>query len=127
MSKPLISFTGKSYVALLKTNKWGLLEIRDNGMVECEWKSACNFTRMDPTQVNPALPAGHPFSNVKREYWSSTAYEAFSNSAWTVPMADGNVFSSVWKDLFALSASRKQWGRKQCRKQWGRENNGVAS
>lgn len=40
---PLNSFMGRSYVAIQKNDKWGLLEINDNGTPECEWKMVCDF------------------------------------------------------------------------------------
>ncbi len=42
---------------------------------------------VDPTQSYPALPSGHPFSNVQStNYWSSTTYEGFTYGAWGVYM-----------------------------------------
>jgi hypothetical protein len=47
---------------------------------------------VDPTQSNPPLPSGHPFSNVQAYwYWSSSTYSGDSSSAWSVSMTDGNV------------------------------------
>ena len=38
---------------------------------------------VDPTQSFPALPAGHPFSNVQSDfYWSATTYGADPANAW---------------------------------------------
>jgi len=40
---------------------------------------------IDVGQVNPALPPGHPFSNVLlTEYWSSSTFAASPDSAWVV-------------------------------------------
>jgi len=47
---------------------------------------------VDPSQSNPALPAGHPFINVQGTfYWSSTTYESSSSRAWFVSMNVGFV------------------------------------
>ncbi len=43
----------------------------------------------------PALPTGHPFSNVQSNYyWSSTTHAEDTNHAWHVNMSSGNVFNS---------------------------------
>ncbi len=34
----LNSFSGLSYIATKQNNRWGLIQIRDNGKVEGEWK-----------------------------------------------------------------------------------------
>ncbi len=34
----LNSFSGLSYIATKQSDRWGLIQIRDNGKVECEWK-----------------------------------------------------------------------------------------
>lgn len=45
----------------------------------------------DTTQSVPALPSGHPFSNVQYSgYWSSTTYAGLPDRAWHVHMS-GNV------------------------------------
>ena len=47
---------------------------------------------IDTTQNNPALPSGHPFSNVKSSfYWSSTTYAAITGYAWFVYLYLGAV------------------------------------
>lgn len=40
----LNSFSGISYVCIKKEQKWGLLEIKDNETVECDWKIISEFT-----------------------------------------------------------------------------------
>jgi len=46
---------------------------------------------IDPNQINPALPLGHPFTNVESAvYWSATA-SVFPASAWLVFVSDGSV------------------------------------
>jgi hypothetical protein len=45
---------------------------------------------VDPTQDNPALPAGHPFSNVQSSsYWSATTFAAVAGVAWVVNFGSG--------------------------------------
>jgi len=39
---------------------------------------------IDRSRTNPALPAGHPFSGVYLNYWSSSAYAGDANVAWYV-------------------------------------------
>ena len=34
----LNSFSGLSYIATKQHGKWGLIQIRDNGKIKCEWK-----------------------------------------------------------------------------------------
>jgi hypothetical protein len=47
---------------------------------------------VDPTQSAPALPAGHPFSNVQSShYWSGTSYALNTGHAWTVHFFVGGV------------------------------------
>ena len=48
---------------------------------------------VDPSQLNPPLPIGHPFQNVViGNYYSSTTYEdPSSDRAWYVNMNDGEV------------------------------------
>jgi len=51
---------------------------------------------MDPSQSNPVLPSGHPFSNVQLQmskYWSATTYA--NSSAWGMLFAGGEVHSAV--------------------------------
>ncbi|MBZ4193926.1 MAG: DUF1566 domain-containing protein [Candidatus Contendobacter sp.] len=50
---------------------------------------------IDYTTINPALPAGHPFTGVQSSYWSSTAstiYAPDTRYAWLVPIHDGKVY-----------------------------------
>ncbi len=46
---------------------------------------------VDLSQVSPALPGGHPFTNVQAYYWSSSSYANFTYGAWGVYMDDGVV------------------------------------
>ena len=42
---------------------------------------------IDSTQMNPSLPAGHPFINVQSSiYWSSNTNDIISTRAWAVDM-----------------------------------------
>ena len=38
------SFNKTAYVCLKKDLKWGLLELKDNGTIQCEWKLIADFT-----------------------------------------------------------------------------------
>ena len=49
---------------------------------------------IDPTQSNPALPSGHPFTNVQSDYWSSTNYVHDASLAWVVRFGDGFVYGA---------------------------------
>lgn len=40
----LNSFNGISYVCVKKDQNWGLLEIKTNDTIECEWKMISEFT-----------------------------------------------------------------------------------
>ena len=40
----LNSASGISYVCVKKDQNWGLLEIKANGTIECEWKMISEFT-----------------------------------------------------------------------------------
>jgi Protein of unknown function (DUF1566) len=47
---------------------------------------------IDPTKANPALPSGHPFSNVQLSgYWSATTAAMNTSFAWAVGLNDGGV------------------------------------
>ena len=49
-------------------------------------------TLVDPTQSNPALPGGHPFTNMRSDiFWSSTTYESNTGYARNVFFNDGLV------------------------------------
>ncbi|MDD2365137.1 MAG: DUF1566 domain-containing protein [Desulfuromonadaceae bacterium] len=49
---------------------------------------------VDRSQANPALPAGHPFSGVRSNfYWSSTSYAVNSTYACFVYMFNGHVYN----------------------------------
>jgi hypothetical protein len=45
---------------------------------------------VDPDSINPSLPSGHPFTNVKSNfYWSSTTDAGYTYDAWGVYFDDG--------------------------------------
>lgn len=44
---PLNTSSGLSYVCLNKDNKWGLLELKDNDTIQCEWKLIADFVYDD--------------------------------------------------------------------------------
>jgi len=46
---------------------------------------------IDPSQIAPALPKGHPFVNMKYTYWTSTTHEDISGDAYYVHFAQGSV------------------------------------
>ncbi len=55
---------------------------------------------LDPTQSYPALPSGHPFSNVQPEfYWSATDAGTVADCAWGVYFSNGTVDFDNWKGL----------------------------
>ena len=60
---------------------------------------------VDPTQSNPALPAGHPFSNVLSfvPYWSATTGATDASRAWVVLFGSGDVVSGFPKSLTGLA------------------------
>jgi len=71
----------------------GTCELND-GSVAGDWRSANVreiFSLIDFSQFDPALPVGHPFTNVQSDYyWSSTSKDAVGN-AWNVNMSGGGV------------------------------------
>jgi hypothetical protein len=64
----------------------------------CGWSErmgAPHDSVVDPAQNNPALPAGHPFSNVQPDdYWSATT-SASDASAVVLYLPNGGVASAV--------------------------------
>ena len=49
-------------------------------------------TLVDPANSSPPLPTGHPFDNVRSNfYWSSTTFESDTRFAWNVSMISGYV------------------------------------
>ena len=57
------------------------------------------YSLIDYMQYNPALPQGHPFTNVQSLwYWSSTAYAYYMGYAWAVSMYCGDIDSNCKSD-----------------------------
>jgi hypothetical protein len=57
---------------------------------------------VDPTQSNPALPAGHPFQDIQNaEYWTATTYEESTDLAYFTD------FGTVAPDVGRISVSPK--------------------
>lgn len=56
---------------------------------------------VDTTQSSPALPSGHPFTNVQSNlYWSSTTYVSNTSNAWAMDFVGGIVSSNVKTNTF---------------------------
>ena len=61
-------------------------------------------TLIDPTQRDPALPPGHPFSNIKSEiYWTSTPDPKDDIVAWQVSFFSGEPVTDQ------KSGTRRMW------------------
>lgn len=61
-------------------------------------------TLIDPLQRDPALPAGHPFSNIKSEiYWTSTPHPTDDIVAWQVSFFSGEPVTDQ------KSGTRRMW------------------
>jgi hypothetical protein len=55
---------------------------------------------VDQTQSSPALPSGHPFSNVQSIlYWSATTDASDTSKAWGVGFTNGGVGSADKSDV----------------------------
>jgi len=67
---------------------------------------------VDRTQCSPALPAGHPFTNVQSSYyWSSSTYAISTYYAWDVGMGSGSVsYSSKDNGYFVWPVRSGQSG-----------------
>ena len=59
---------------------------------------------LDTTQINPALPEGHPFTKMREfkyggqghlECWTSTQHEDDNNKAWIVFVSNGMVMNDL--------------------------------
>jgi hypothetical protein len=54
------------------------------------------FSLLSHMQINPALPAGHPFKNVfSGYYWTSTTCVRLPREAWYVHLGGGRVFKGM--------------------------------
>jgi hypothetical protein len=94
----------------------GLVWQRDTGSTVRNWYAALSYcyslslggrkgwrpptveelsSLVDPSQTDPALPAGHSFTNVQASYyWSSTTFAVNPDSAWVVDFGYGYVSSN---------------------------------
>jgi Protein of unknown function (DUF1566) len=62
---------------------------------------------LDLGASNPALPAGHPFTNfVASNYWSSTASASGMSLAWLVSFGDGVMFDTLKTNSNFVTAVR---------------------
>ena len=52
----------------------------------------------DPTHTSPALPGGHPFSNVQPYYWSATTDASDASKVWVFFLLHGEVGYGLAKD-----------------------------
>ncbi|HEY6085656.1 MAG TPA: DUF1566 domain-containing protein [Nitrospira sp.] len=61
-------------------------------------------TLIDPSQHDPALPVGHPFSNIKSEiYWTATPHPTDDIVAWQVSFFSGEAVTDQ------KSGTRRIW------------------
>jgi hypothetical protein len=61
-------------------------------------------TLIDPSQHDPSLPAGHPFSNIKSEiYWTSTPHPTDDIVAWQISFFSGEPVTDQ------KSGTRRMW------------------
>jgi hypothetical protein len=70
-----------------------------DGSAEDKWR-APNVMELqsliDFGNYGPALPTGHPFTNVQTDvYWSSTTYVAYGTGVWRVALSTGKVESGL--------------------------------
>ncbi len=50
---------------------------------------------VDVARSKPALPAGHPFSNIGAGYWSSTTYRGVITEAWVLDFTTGRYINDL--------------------------------
>jgi hypothetical protein len=65
-----------------------------DGSIAGDWRLPNKFeleSLLDLGQYNPALPLGHPFTNVSTPCWSSTTYAGSAGSAFLVNFYSGGV------------------------------------
>ena len=98
---------------LVLDNKTGLIWARNANLAgeSMVWEDAINYCRekvtlgnlkgwrlpakeelkslVDPSQMFPVLPKGHPFINVKYTYWTSTEFKDYPDDAWYVSIHHG--------------------------------------
>ena len=57
----------------------------------------------DFSDTSPALPSGHPFTNVQLDvYWSSTTFAPISSRAWYMSMDDCSAYSDKKNSFFSF-------------------------
>lgn len=62
---------------------------------------------VDYSQLGPALPSGHPFSNVQSDrYWSATALALLPPVAWFVLFVNGGVDADIKTSTFFVWCAR---------------------
>lgn len=87
----------------LASGKCGLTD----GSIASQWRLPTRKelqTILDESKFNPAIPAGHPFSNLlSSSYWTSTTYADSTTFAWYVSLGDGSV------DSDSKTANRYVW------------------
>jgi len=68
---------------------------------------------VEPTQVNPALPAGHPFSNVlSSSYWSATTFfPSHTGTAWDFEVTTGDMVDVDKTDTLHVWCVRGEWDK----------------
>ena len=119
---PTIRFT--EYGGCVTDNLTGLMWTKDasfgglgtwaNALISTEDVTVCGFvdwrlpnskelfSLVDRSRSGPALPAGHPFTNVQSAvddvYWSSTSYAFDPKEAWTIDMLLGGLNSLLKTD-----------------------------
>lgn len=65
-----------------------------DGSVAGDWRLANRselFSLIDAQRSSPALPAGHPFTDVQGTYWSSTNQVTYNWIAWHVSILSGAI------------------------------------
>jgi hypothetical protein len=66
---------------------------------------------VDVERSNPALPAGHAFSNVANTYWSSTTYRGLTTQSWVIDFRDGRYINDTINNT-KTSAAHGVWAVK---------------
>jgi len=105
---PAIWSDGLTAVHQLASGTCGL----SDGSVAGDWRVP-NLVELesliDASQSNPALPAGHPFTNASMGiYWSSTSYyggQGGSSAAWTIRLSDGRYMNDTNSNIKAASTN----------------------
>ncbi len=80
--------TALNFVRGMNTGLYDCGDTSNSGVSQTDWRLP-NFNELtsliDPTQINPALSSGHPFSGVQlSNYWSSTSASNFPQHAYRI-------------------------------------------